>query len=245
VLKTLPLRKLVIELRYKPDLGFYKRMDSVGRALGSDFPDWERSPLTVEVRNKKKHRRVFLSHHRGFYEADLDAADPALEFQFAEKTLQDVRDGLGITDLNRIGVRQWFAANLDKSFARMVDEIAARFLREDEELSSILTDRKHDVAYVVDFETSDGWKYHLRLGPMTKEQWLQVVNYEVSIFERPEDESAATLEKYRNSLPENLLYVDIDCFQEDVAKDRFTDLVTTFRRRSHDLTGRLIRYCRE
>lgn len=245
MLKTLPLRKLVIELRYRPNLGFYGKMDAVGRSLGDDFPDWERSPLTLEVRNKKNHRRVFLSHRRCFYQADLGDAEPQREFQFAEKTLEAVCAGLAITEFARIGIRQWLASDMDKAFALMVDEIAARFLNENEELSSILTDTKHDVAYVVDYETSEGWKYHLRLGPMTKEQWFQVVDYEVNIFERPEEENALTFEKYRSSLPENFLYLDIDCFQEDVAKDRFTELLTMFRRRSHDLAGRLIRYCRE
>ena len=245
MLQMLPLRKLVIELRYKPDLGFYSKMDSVCLNLGEKFPDWERSPLTVEVRNKKKHRRVFLSHRRCFYETDLVTADPTPEFQCAEETLKDVCVGLAITEFERVGVRQWFASDLDKPFALMVDEIAARFLSQNEALSSIVTDSKHDVGYVVDYETNDGWKYHLRLGPMTKEQWFRVVSYEANIFERREEEDAVTFEKYRDSLPENFLYVDIDCFEEDVAEDRFTELVTTFRRRSHDLAGKLIRYCRE
>jgi hypothetical protein len=243
--KTLPLKKLVIELRYKPELGFYGKMDTVGLNLSEKLPDWERSPLTVEVRNKKKHRRVFLSHRRCFYETDLDRAETALEFEFAATTLQEVYGGLAIGQFKRVGVRQWFAADLKKPFALMVDHIATRFLNEGDELSSILTDGKHDVAYAVDYETSEGWKYHLRIGPMTKEQWLHAVNYEASIFESPEGEDARTFEKYRDCLPENFLYLDIDCFQEDVAEERFTGLVTAFRRRSHDLAGRLILYCQE
>lgn len=244
MLKTLPLKKLVVELRYKPDLGFYGKMDSVGVNLADSFPDWERSPLAVEVRNKKKHRRVFLSHRRSFFEADLDGTDALREFQFGEETLKDVCVGLAIKEFKRIGVRQWFAADLMKPFALMVDEIAARFLGHDQELSSILTDATDDVAYVVDFRTSEGWKYHLRLGPMTKEQWFQAVSYEVNNFERRGDENAATFEDYRDHVPENLLYIDIDCFDEDVTEDRFTGLLTAFRRRSHDVVEKLIQYCR-
>ena len=64
--ETDSLRKLVVELRYKPELGFYSKMDAVGANLSDDFPHWQRSPLTVEVRNRKKHRRVFLGHQRCF-----------------------------------------------------------------------------------------------------------------------------------------------------------------------------------
>ncbi len=76
MLPTLPLKKLVVEVRYKPELAFYNMMDAVGTELADHYPDWVRSPLTVEVRNKKKHQRVFLSHQRTFYEADLAGADP-------------------------------------------------------------------------------------------------------------------------------------------------------------------------
>ena len=76
MLPTLPLKKLVVEVRYKPELAFYNMMDAVGTELADHYPDWVRSPLTVEVRNKKKHQRVFLSHHATFYEADLAGADP-------------------------------------------------------------------------------------------------------------------------------------------------------------------------
>jgi len=240
-----PVRKLVIELRYKPELSFYGRMDTVGMKLGEQFPDWERSPLTVEVRNKKKHRRVFLCWNRCFYEADLESADPNREFECAQGTLCDVCSALSVHELKRVGVRQWFACDTNKAFAAMVDEITDRFLHRGEELRAILTDNVHDVAYVVDYETHEGWKYHLRLGPMTKEQWFQVVHYEPGIFVRLDEDASTTFEEYRKTLPDNFLFVDIDCYQDEVPTDRFGELVTTFRRRSHEIVSKLIRYCRE
>lgn len=238
------LRKLVVELRYKPELRFYSKMDVVGANLSDDFPDWQRSPLTVEVRNKKKHRRVFLSHQRCFYETDLIPAFPNPEFDFAEKTLTEVCAGIGLREVRRIGLRQWFASDLDKSFALMVDEVASRFHNQGDDLRAILSDRTHDVAYAADFEASEGWKYHLRLGPMTREQWFQAVSHEANIFESSEHGKEASFEEYRKGFPENFLYVDVDCYKEDVPADRFAEFVTTFRRKSHDLVGKLIRYCR-
>jgi hypothetical protein len=244
MLPTLPLRKLVIELRYKPELTFYSRMDAVGTALADDFPDWQRSPLTVEVRNKKKHRRVFLTHQRCFYETDLAPAGSVGEFEFAQKTLLDVCSGLSVKDLKRLGVRQWFASDVDKSFAVMVDEVTSRFLNRSSDLSAILTDKPRDVGYVVDYETPDGWRYHLRLGPMTKEEWFQTIHYEGGIFEAAEEEDPASLQQYRKTIPENFLFVDIDCYKDNVSTVDFRELLTTFRRRSQEIVDRLIRYCR-
>jgi hypothetical protein len=126
MLRKLPLKKLVVELRYKPELGFYGKMDPIGLELADEFPDWQRSPLTLEVRNKKKHRRLFLSYNRVFL--DVDEADSDGDFSRAEKLLRTVYPKLAVKEFLRIGVRQWFAANLDKPFALMVDEFAERFL---------------------------------------------------------------------------------------------------------------------
>jgi len=58
---TFPVRHLIAELRYTPTLGFYSAMDKIGIALGEHYPDWERSPLTLEVRDKNHRRRCYLS----------------------------------------------------------------------------------------------------------------------------------------------------------------------------------------
>jgi len=243
MLQSVPVRKLVIELRYKPELGFYGKMDGVALGFAEKFPDWERSPLTVEFRNKKKHRRVFLAHRRCFSEADLGAQEPLSEFDFALTTLERVCTGIDVSELKRVGVRQWIAADLGKAFALMVDEIGSRFLSQDSDLASILSDKPTDLAYVVDYATNEGWKYHLRLGPMTKDEWFQRVQYERNVFEGKDEDNSATFEKYRESFPENFLFVDVDCHAEDIAVSQLKQQVTAFRQRSHDVITRLIKHC--
>ena len=242
MLQTVPIRKLVIELRYKPDLGFYGKMDDIALRFAEKFPDWERSPLTVEIRNKKKHRRVFLSHARCFFERDFESEDPYGEFEFASSILEQVCNQLSVKQLQRMGVRQWVAADLGKSFALMVDEVAARFLNQQSDLAEILSDKTTDVAYVVNYETSEGWKYHLRLGPMTRDEWFQRLLYERGMFKRADDDEAVTLEEYRQTIPENFLYIDVDCYQENLSASQLKQRITDFRRRSHELLGRLIEY---
>ena len=240
--RKLPLKKLVAELRYKPDLGFYSKMDMIGLELAEEYADWERSPMTLEVRNKKKHRRLFLSANRTFM--DIDDPNPDGDFSHAEKLLATVCPKLGVKEFARVGVRQWFAADLDKPFALMVDQLSERFLPKNPELSGILSDKTKDVAYVVDCETSDGWRYSLRLGPMLKSQWFLHVAYEPNAFEQGA-EAAETFEKLRESIPEQFLYIDIDCFKEEQPADKLDKLLTSVRRRSHDLATKLIEYCKK
>ena len=241
MLQKLPLKKLVVELRYKPDLGFYGKMDPIGLELAGEFPDWQRTPLTLEVRNQKKHRRLYLSYNRIFL--DVDEADPDGDFSHAEKLMRTVCPKLEVKQFLRFGVRQWFAADLDKPFARMVDELAERFLPKNAELSAILSDKTKDLAYVLDCETAEGWRYSLRLGPMMKSQWFTTVPHEPGSFEQAE-EGEETFTKFQKSFPEQLVYVDIDCFWEDQPAEKLDKFLAAVRRRSHDLVTKLIEYCK-
>ena len=237
----LPIKKLVVELRYKLDLGFYGKMDAFGLELAEDYADWERSALTLEVRNKKKHRRLFLSAGRAILE--MDDLDPDVDFRHAEELLGKVCHTLGVNKFSRVGIRQWFAADLGKPFALMVDQFAERFLPKNQELSGIFTDKTKDVAYVVECEVSEGWRYNLRLGPMTKKQWFLDVAHELNAFEQGDD-ATETFEKFRQTIPEHFLFIDIDCFREDQPADSLNKLFTSVRRRSHDLASTLIQYCK-
>lgn len=239
MLKKLP-QKLVVELRFKPDLGFYGTMDSIGQELADEYPDWERSPLSVEVRNKKRHRRVFLSAGRAF--VDIDEVEES-DVSHTEKLLEKVFPRLGAKQFKRIGVRQWFAADLGKPFALMLDEFADRFLPKNPQLGSILNDKTKDVAYVIDCEVAEGWRYSLRLGPMTRSQWFLFVGYEMNVFEQG-DEATETFERFRQSLPEQFLYIDIDCSKEDETADGCQKFFSSARRRSHELADKLIAYCK-
>ncbi len=242
MLGMVPLKKLVVELRYKADLGFYGRMDTIGLELAGEFDDWERSPLTLEIRNRKKHRRLYLSVKRTFL--DVDAADPDSEFGQTEKLLGKVCRKLEVKEFRRIGVRQWFAADLNKPFALMVDEISERFLPCRPDLGGILTDKTKDVAYVVDYETSEGWRYNLRMGPMMKSQWLLMVAHEPNNFEQG-TEATESFEKFQQSFSEQFLYIDIDCYKADQPADNLDKFLTSVRRRSQDLAAKLIEYCKK
>lgn len=242
MLQKLPLKKLAVELRYKPDLAFYGRMDAIGLELAGEYSDWQRTPLTLEVRNKKKHRRLFLSYNRAFL--DVDEVDSDGDFSHAEKLMRTVCPKLEVKQFLRIGVRQWLAADLEKPFALMVDELAERFLLKNAGLSAVLSDKTKDVAYVVDYEVAEGWRYSLRLGPMMKSQWFVTVLHDPNAFEQPE-EGEETFAKFQKTFPEQFLYIDIDCYQEDQPADKLGKFLESVRRRSHDLAAKLIEYCKK
>lgn len=243
MLQTFPLKKLVVELRYKADLGFYGKMDAVGVELADEFPDWERSSLTLEVRNKKKHRRLFMSVKRAFFEVDDCYSD--VEFPFVAKLLGRLCARVEVKELARLGVRQWFAADLGKPFALMVDEFSDRFLARNGSLDSILSDKIKDVAYVVDFESDEGLRYNLRMGPMLKAQWFSTIAHDSNMFEQSEEENAKTLANFRASFPEQFLFVDIDSYREDQPADKLENILFNARRRTYEVVSKLIEFCQK
>ena len=118
------LRKLVVELRYPANLSFYGKMDEIGLHFSDDYPDWKRSSHSLEVVSKKKHSKIFLSTKRCFVEMDSDSETPGVEYEFAKDRILQIRDKLGLSQIDRIGVRQWFAIDIEKSFAKTVDIIS-------------------------------------------------------------------------------------------------------------------------
>src|SRR5687767_14226183 len=119
------VKHLVMELRYEPSLAFYGVMDKIGLDLSSSYPDWERSPLTLEIRDKKNKRRVLLSHQRSFFEA-VAFANPATEFEKASKFFEKLHHELKFTRVRRIGLRQWATIVLEEKFEKVLKDMARK-----------------------------------------------------------------------------------------------------------------------
>lgn len=233
-------RKLVVEWRYKPELGFYGKMDAVGIDHADHFPDWQRTPLTLELRNRKRHRRVFLSVRRSFFDCD-GLENQASEFEFAGGILDRVGGKLELGTYERIGVRQWFATDLHKTFTALMDDVYQKFYQHNQALIAVVGTRVKDVAYVIDVEHADGWRYNLKLGPMRKQQWFDFVQYELGNFEDEDD--GETFAKFRASIPEQFLFIDMDCYQTDLPAAKSLAFVRAVQPRSQEIVQGLIKYC--
>jgi hypothetical protein len=236
-LKTSAPRKLVIEWRYKPALSFYGQMDAVGLALSDEFPDWRRSGLTLELRNKVLHRRLFLSYNRSFVES-YGPEDTDREFTFWAKVHTVVCDKLALDNYTRLGIRQWFALTFGHGFESMVSRLHKRFYVNDDQIKRIYGGKVKDLAYVIDVEADDGWECHLNVGPMKRKQWFELVHYERGIFQDP-GEGTHTFDSFRDSLPETLLYVDLDYYSQEVSASEFADRV----REGHRRATATLRHC--
>ncbi len=237
----LPRRKVVLEVRYPPRLAFYTAMDSLGQQLLDKFPKWVRTPQTLELLDPDRHRRLFLSHSRCFY--DADAADQPGEVDFAAQILGQVLDVIAPERLERVGLRQFFVADLDKSFELMVDELNGRFLSGRNTLLAIAGDEMTDLSLLADFETESGLKYHLRLGPMVPDQFFEIVPHETRLF-APTRDNRQTWLAYRESFPEAFLFIDLDYYREDCSVGTLKEFLRESRQHAKGLVHRLVDSCK-
>lgn len=232
------LKKLVVDFRYKPTLRVYERMDLVGIALSGDFPDWERAPLALEIRNRQKHRRLHIQFRQSVFDC-INPGDEEQEFDIAKKSVKSVSDKVDIATFERFAVRFWFVAEFKGEYESLVRLVHRKFCTPVEDLAPFAEYVLKDAAYAVDL-SRDEWTYGVRVGPMTKEEWFSTVHHERKGFETAPD--GETFEKYAETLPDRFVYVDIDVWREHVLHEDARRSIRGHRTRARGIADRIIEY---
>ncbi len=224
------MQRLVLAWQYDPTLRAYREMDMIGMKLKKEFPHWERGPLHLELRELTTHRRLAIAHDRCFFET-LRPKNRAENLALAVKCLNDCRVAIDIPKARKLGLRRCFTASVSIGFEELVKLLFSQFYQP---VGFHLTISDH--AFVVDFK-SDGWTYAARVGPMERKQWFQYTQVPPTIFEQRED--GATVARFRSSLPQTFIYVDIDASANDASivdpHDKLTEVDSSIRRLATDL----------
>jgi hypothetical protein len=208
-------RRIIVEWRYKPRLLHFSLMDEAGAALEGDFPDWEKTPITVDLRNRQTHRRLVLGHSRTVIEM-YSETNPEDAIRFAVRVQKVVARKLAYDGISRLGLRFWFALGTSQTFEALVAAMFDRLFRRDPAVERMLDAEVSDTQYVVDLRADqEGWESHFRLGPMRREQWFQVVEYDPRLFPT-NAQDPESLDQLRQTVPEILTYVDLDIYRPSV-----------------------------
>jgi hypothetical protein len=233
------LKKLVVEFRYRPTLNAYSGMDKIGLGLAKDFPDWQRTPLALEIRNKVKHRRLGITFNRTVFDS-YAPEDVSRELSLARECVTNVTKRLKVTEFQRFGMRSLFVAETGETFERLVQQVAKNFLAPIGTIGAFGDMTLKDVAYVVDVHFKE-WTYCVKVGPVEKKQWLSLVQHGKDIFES--EPGGETFEKFRDSIPDRFVFLDIDASREGVLE---SDVLKTFRGlhdRSRKIAEDLLKHC--
>ena len=116
-------KRLVIDLRYRPTLRVYAHMDSIGVHFAKDFPDWERSALALEIRNRKTHRRLIVTHRQTVYDSLSPTADTA-EFELVKEAVNLTCKRLDFQQFERFAICAWFVTASKQQLGDLANESA-------------------------------------------------------------------------------------------------------------------------
>lgn len=232
----LPVRHVIAELRYAPNLRVYAAMDLIGIELSESFTEWQRSPLTLDIRDQKRRRRFFMSYRRSFFEA-VGVESVTGELDQAKALFDKVHHRLQFTQIGRLGIRQLVAFDAKKPFKELTN-IASKKLFATEALSApFMKGELQDVGFVVDVKTGLGWSYKLSVGPMSRDEWFERIPYEKGIFPGEKE-----FNDYRDSFPKDFVYIDVDCFNSEFPYSDFPQTLVSVRSTAADVISEVMKF---
>lgn len=205
-------RKTVVEVRFRPRLDYFAKLDLVGNTVLElmKVSDWSKSQYSVDIQDRKNHERVQIDYQRVFAEFDSSVERQKDAIDRAVILLESCISGLGVKELHTIGIRQWFAiergsANESKLIAKLLKIYFNESLVELAELSLM---KVKDIAITIELEdkADPKRKGRLILGAMSKSQWTRHTAYSTN----GSHIDLLGVNSIVASLPNDFVFIDVD-----------------------------------
>ena len=233
------LKKLIVDQQYRPSLRVFKNMDDVGNELAPKFPIWSRGPLHLELRNTKKHQRLIVNPQQVIFEHDSPGTENE-RVEIITAVVKAYEKHLCFPEYSRFSVRGFFAAETQESFDDLLERFGKRFFKAPSDIPAFQGMKATDLGYVVDL-VMETWKYTVRLGPMEKKQWFQMVQHERGIYDA--DDDAGSFARFMETIPERFLFMDIDAFRTEIDFRNAFERIRYLNRHICGLADNLTAYC--
>jgi hypothetical protein len=196
--------KLVIEVKFRPNLLYFSEMFKIASSIEEDYEDWQakHNPsegLLIDNTLKKSLKitsnslTLILENNELFSKLKEEAHQIFLLFLEPTK----------IKKITRIGVRRMGVYESSVKYQSLVNNFYDSFYANAKAIKDIAADSVEDVAFILD-GVKDGYRNHVRLGPLKPEQ--APIYYQTNFNEQLE------LKKETN------LYLDVDTYT-DVEND--------------------------
>ena len=220
--RQLFLRTLALRWRFRPRLEFYNRFNDIGLAIEKDFSDWKRSNLQhLFMACKERHRFLALVNGDVAYQRHFrEAGETDSELDFALRLHRQHFSNFGQTTYKYLGICCRYALRVDQSFESSVAQLGKKLFVRCEMLNEVFAgERVDDMQYVVDFRPEKGHVQKLRIGPMTRNEWFETIKYDEEFLFSAGGESPNSFASYKISIPDPLVFFELDFYWEDVSSD--------------------------
>jgi hypothetical protein len=213
-------RRTVVELRFKRALKYFRNSDTAGESLATEFgfPDWRRSVAGLALVSAKRFETAVLESDRVYVLGDAinderEAIQPS--FQVISKAVEL----LGFSEFDRIGVRQWFALEINgKSEEKLIKRLQAKYLNTASFENGLgLTISDHACTFEFKSKEDPRVAGRIELGAMKNASWPLRVPVDPNLVAHFNYcDSKAVLDK----LPTDFVFLDVDRSMKKSAEER-------------------------
>lgn len=207
-------KKIIFNADFKPSVDFFQKQYDIIKELNADFPGWDLSGLNFVIQDKENNCSGSFSSQKVVYE--VEEANNKIDFA-KERILKGLRiysNYLPLKVFIRLGIRFYmFVPMQEIKKEELADIIQSKLFITNEAIINIFTEKANDLAYILDY-AKDGFLYHLKCGPMPKEHIPTWVAFGEG---KNRFKSAKDFKDYLESFPEMSIFIDIDCYKNDVS----------------------------
>ena len=212
-MRTISPKKSVFEVQFFPILEHaLVEAEAVKARTRNSFPDWAKNPSTVILMNKERRERMIFES--GKISLDLDrftSHDDRTPDLIA--SMLDAFANLKSEKLLRVGLREWFAIEVDGLSEQKIFQKLRNRLFQKDTLELGLGSLPEDMAIVLEWDSCKSW-YHRRIefGAMLKLEWSRRVQYFDLTIEKNDHVEKKWKDGLEESLPDAFLFMDVDTY---------------------------------
>ena len=166
------LYKCICEIRYKPKFIYYNKRLEICEKFQNKLPNWKINMGGIELNDssgkEEDRRNIFNFTNRGA-SLDTQSVDVYENFKsLAELIFPKIIDGLGLVELDRIGIRGFYLFRCDSDFSDLKDSLFSKLYNVEIKNDKIFGEIT-DIAYIVNTRKNN-CDLHIEIGPLKKEE---------------------------------------------------------------------------
>lgn len=169
----LVISKYIGQLRYIPTMKMYESLFRIATTLADsdDFEHWKakRTPDSVLLFDNKKKISLEVSSNNLTFTTENETLGNKLNSEVIKYSTLFLEKN-DIEKFNRIGIRKVGIYELSINYSDFLNKFINAFLKDQEEMKSILADDFNDTAYIIE-SAKDGYSVRMQMAPFKPDQF--------------------------------------------------------------------------
>lgn len=211
------IRKTLFEARFRAKLEFFDLRSKLSISFSKDLPEWQYDGLRISMFDPKDHSQLTMDSKRLVFEFDRNgrAGDAkAMILKMGKKTVET----LGIDKFDRLGLRFFYAYPSPMKYPELNEVFILKTISREKAFKDLFHGEVNDSAMALVLKR-DNLNFRIQTGPTLSGETIQRIPFEGRIFTRENREELG------KSLADANLFIDLDCWCEDVKSSDLSSII--------------------